>query len=142
MTFQCRATLVLSNGKREDGLATSVGAGNTSPNVTWFSDDQKAQQELQARQRAAQAIADQKAAEEAARTATTPIEPKAVLVEDTPKFRELVYSAARIERQNDYKCDTVSAARLMITARGFVLTCNNFAYDLQDKGGHWTIMVE
>lgn len=74
----------------------------------------------------------------------TPVETGAVLYDYSPDSLRLVEDLARTVRAADFRCDTVSSARPMILAQGYVLTCNGYryTYDIQDKGGHWTVSVE
>ncbi|MCX7314450.1 MAG: hypothetical protein NTV56_22755 [Alphaproteobacteria bacterium] len=72
-----------------------------------------------------------------------PIENDAVLFRSEPDDLVLIRKLAELVRANDYACDSVSAARPMLTSPGFVLSCNKFRYkyDIQDKGGRWVVTV-
>src|SRR5665213_4613921 len=63
------------------------------------------------------------------------LEPDAILYDDSPESIKLIHQLVNLVRANDFRCDTVSAARPMILSRGYVLSCNQLAYsyDIADK---------
>lgn len=73
----------------------------------------------------------------------TPIEKDAVLYGNSKEDLVLIDKLADFVKTNDFRCNSVSAARPAIFSGGFVLTCNQFryTYDIQDKGGHWVVTV-
>ena len=58
-----------------------------------------------------------------------------------PQFFE---DTVKLIRAFGYKCDSISAARPMISSRGFEFVCNDFAYDyeIEDKGGSWWVTLK
>jgi hypothetical protein len=75
-------------------------------------------------------------------TAQTPIEPDATIGEGLS--REVIEAAVQMVRQNGYRCDSVSSMQKFLLSRGFNLYCNRFNYHFQieDKGGRWTVTVK
>ncbi len=71
----------------------------------------------------------------------TPREPDAII---TSVSDAQVDALAAMVRLFDYKCDSVSAARPWLMSAGFTIHCNHFRYEyeVQDKGGHWTVTVK
>lgn len=74
----------------------------------------------------------------------TPIEVEAVIdprLQDSP---EAVQELADFVTARGYKCDSISAASMMMFARGGKLTCNHYAhkYEIEDKGGIWQVTVK
>lgn len=43
-----------------------------------------------------------------------------------------------------WKCDSVSAVRMLILSRGVKIQCNRFAYTyiMEDRGGQWTVRLD
>jgi hypothetical protein len=72
---------------------------------------------------------------------------------DYAHFRELAGGAAASEKQadalaelvrvNTYRCDSITTATRWVWSEGWTIKCNNlrYAYDVEDKGGHWTVTV-
>ena len=76
-------------------------------------------------------------------TSRTPIEEKHVLLDEFKEYLAFVDQLVDLVRANDFRCDFVSSALPHILSHGFELVCNKFqyTYDIQDKGGHWTVTV-
>ena len=49
-----------------------------------------------------------------------------------------------IAANHGYKCDSISTIRKMVFSDGFVLACNNSAYQYKIKktAGHWFVIVD
>jgi hypothetical protein len=139
----CRGTLVFTTGQTDKGTISIVDReGPRILQASWDSDEvgRKHQAEQQALIAEAQRNSRiQRAAEEG----SAPIEKDAVMFEDSRAWLEQTEKLVRLIRANGFTCETVSAARPMLTARGYVLVCNKFSYtyDIQDKGGNWLVSV-
>lgn len=74
----------------------------------------------------------------------TPVERDAVISDQLKGKTELFDEMAKLVRAFGYKCDSISAARQMVFSRGFMLSCNTFAYEyeIEDKGGNWRVTVK
>jgi hypothetical protein len=141
--ISCRGTLVFTNGQTENGTISVVERdGQRIVQAAWDSEEavRKRQVEQQAlivqAQRNAQSVP-------LPSQATTPIEKDAVMFERSTAWSDQTEKLVRLVRANDFACDSVSASRPMVMALGYVLVCNKFryTYDIQDKGGHWTVSV-
>lgn len=135
----CRGTLVLASGQTETGTVTSNPGAGTG--VSWESDD--AAQKRRVAEEATRARAAADIAAHAKKEEPTPIEKREDLFEDSKEWLALIEKLVRLVRSNDFSCESVSGARPMLTATGYVLRCNRFrySYDIQDKGGHWVVSV-
>jgi len=53
-------------------------------------------------------------------------------------------SAARLIRLYGYSCNSISSMNRFLWGRGFHVYCNrfNYGYELEDKGGRWTVKVK
>jgi hypothetical protein len=73
-----------------------------------------------------------------------PVEQDAVIYDEMIGNSALLDEMVRLVLSNDYKCDSISAARPLIFSNGFELTCNRYRYeyDIHDKGGHWIVTVD
>ncbi len=51
---------------------------------------------------------------------------------------------AHFARASGYRCDSISALQPLSTSDGFKLECNRFTfkYEIQEKGGGWTVTVK
>jgi hypothetical protein len=72
--------------------------------------------------------------------AGVPLEPDAAVstIDDPriiPELAQMVLAAG-------YRCDTISHARPFVFSSGYELQCNHYHYDIEDKGGHWTVTVK
>lgn len=76
--------------------------------------------------------------------AATPIEPNAVIDKGFTRTSEVIEELVGLVRANGYRCDSVSVARRMFAASGFVMLCNNarYEYEIEDKGGRWRVAVK
>lgn len=76
--------------------------------------------------------------------AETPIEPKAQITDNLKDKLDVLQVLSAMVKGNGYTCDSISAARNFFTGRGYVLTCNNYAYtyEIADKGGKWVLTVK
>jgi hypothetical protein len=74
-------------------------------------------------------------------TANVPIEADAAIDDDLRKNAKLLNELVKFVRENDYRCDAVSAVRSFVRSRGFSLVCNRFGYryEIEAKGGHWIV---
>jgi hypothetical protein len=74
-------------------------------------------------------------------TANVPIEADAAIDDDLRRNAKLLSELVKFVRENDYRCDAVSAARSFVRSRGFSVVCNRFSnrYEIEDKGGHWIV---
>jgi hypothetical protein len=76
-----------------------------------------------------------------ARAANVPIEPGAAIDNDLRGNAKLLNELVKFVRENDYRCDSISAVRPFLGSRGFSLVCNRFGdrFEIEDKGGHWIV---
>lgn len=79
-----------------------------------------------------------------AMTSNVQIEPSAAIDADLRANSKFLNELVKFVRENEYRCDTISAVRPAVKSRGFRLVCNRFAnrYDIEDKGGHWIVNTE
>lgn len=75
---------------------------------------------------------------------TAQIEKNAVINDKLQGNASALEAMIAMVRAHGYRCDSISAARPMVFSRGFVLTCNGFAYEYEivDKGGNWQVTVK
>jgi hypothetical protein len=141
--ISCRGTLVFTSGQTENGTISVVERdGQRIVQAAWDSEEavRKRQVEQQAlivqAQRNAQSVPSPS-------QATTPIEKDAVMFERSTAWSDQTEKLVRLVKASDFACDSVSASRPMVMSFGYVLVCNKFryTYDIQDKGGHWTVSV-
>jgi hypothetical protein len=73
-----------------------------------------------------------------------PLEPDVVLGEGVKGNAVALNAMVDLVRANDFRCDTISAAKSWIMSRGYTIKCNRFSYtyEIADKGGHWIVTVE
>jgi hypothetical protein len=69
------------------------------------------------------------------------IEPNAVIDNELRGNARLLNELVKFVRENDYRCDAISAVRPFVRSRGFSLVCNRFAnrFEIEDMGGHWIV---
>jgi hypothetical protein len=69
------------------------------------------------------------------------IEPNAVIDNELRGNARLLNELVKFVRENDYRCDAISAVRPFVKSRGFSLVCNRFAnrFEIEDMGGHWIV---
>lgn len=53
-------------------------------------------------------------------------------------------AAAKMVKLAGYRCDSISDMHQLLTRAGYVIYCNYFRYeyDIEDKGGQWTVTVQ
>ncbi|EKN5091898.1 lysozyme inhibitor LprI family protein [Yersinia enterocolitica] len=73
-----------------------------------------------------------------------PVEHDSILFSNTPDAFEFIDTLVTMIRKSDYKCDSVSSFRPMITSNGYSVSCNkfNYKYEIKDNGGHITVSVD
>jgi hypothetical protein len=75
-----------------------------------------------------------------------PLERDAIYSDDwTPAHaQELADDASMLIRRARYRCDSVSSIRHWFSATGFTVFCNDFRYEyeLEDRGGRWTVTLQ
>ena len=76
--------------------------------------------------------------------ARTPIEDDAMFTQEIEGNTQLLEQMVALVKANGYRCDSISAGRQMFLSRGFVLSCNNLAYEyeIEDIGGHWRVTAK
>jgi hypothetical protein len=106
----------------------------------WHARQARKQAQEQEVQKQAQEV--QRRTQELSETVSTRIEPGAYI--DSDLNGSTINAVVAMVRSNDFRCDSISNARSMFTARGIQLVCNHFdyTYDIEDKGGHWVVKVE
>ena len=74
-------------------------------------------------------------------TGNVPIEPAAAIDDDLRGNAKLLNELVKFVRENDYRCDTISAVRPFAGSHGFSLVCNRFGnrYEIEGKGGQWIV---
>jgi hypothetical protein len=139
----CHGALTLARGQSESGTITVLERnGERVVRASWESDaaveNRRVEQQRTAAETGQNANVPKSAVDEKA-----VIEKDAVLFSDTSESLAFIDKLVKFVRANDFTCDSVSAQRPMLTARGYVLVCNKFSYtyDIQDKGGHWVASV-
>jgi hypothetical protein len=140
----CRWTLVFSTGQTENGTISVLGReGQRILQASWDSDEAVRKRQVEQQASIAEAQRNSRIQRTALEERTAPIEKDARMFEDSKAWLEQTEKLVRFVRANSFSCDSVSAARPMLTARGYVLVCNNFSYtyDIQDKGGNWLVSV-
>jgi hypothetical protein len=79
---------------------------------------------------------------------TVPIERDAIIsdTQEMPRARllGLVNPAVAMIRAHGWRCDSISALRPLMLARGYAVTCNQFAYsyEIRDRGGNWVVELK
>ena len=60
------------------------------------------------------------------------------------KAQQIANELSLLVRLRGWKCDTVSSVQLWVFSPGFDLVCNGFrySYEIEDKGGKWTVRVK
>lgn len=75
-----------------------------------------------------------------------PLESDAVYNDDWSRSHAQTLSneASKLIRANRYRCDSVSAINRWLFSAGFTVSCNGFRYqyDIEDKGGRWTVTLK
>jgi hypothetical protein len=56
---------------------------------------------------------------------------------------DVLDESAVLIRAAGYRCDSISRFRPMFGSRGFVLSCNDWSYkyEIEDRGGRWTVKL-
>ena len=77
---------------------------------------------------------------------SAPIESGAYLTRDWDKdyAQKLANEASALIRRAGYKCDSISSLQRWLLSAGFDVVCNQFRYkyELEDKGGRWTVTLK
>lgn len=76
--------------------------------------------------------------------AATPVERDAMIDDKFKGRTDVLEELVTFIKAHGYRCDSISAARPMVFSRGFVVRCNQWAYEfeIEDKGGKWRITVK
>jgi hypothetical protein len=74
----------------------------------------------------------------------TPIENSVLINQKLRQNPDVLESLVTFTKAHGYRCDSISAADILMLSRGYELVCNNFAYKflIKDKGGKWVITVK
>lgn len=74
----------------------------------------------------------------------TPIERDAVISDDFKGKADVIEALVTVVRSKGYRCDSVTRVGVSLFSRAIHLGCNQFRYryDVEDKGGNWTVTVK
>ncbi|WP_127115143.1 hypothetical protein [Shimia sediminis] len=79
-------------------------------------------------------------------TSAAPIEDEAYLTRDWTRShaQTLANEASALIRAKGYRCDSISSLQRWVYGGGFDVVCNKFRYkyELEDKGGRWTVTLK
>ena len=74
----------------------------------------------------------------------TPIESEVLVNHHLRNNPVVLESIVTFVKDNGYRCNSISAADMLMFSNGYDLACNNFAYKyiLYEKGGKWFLTVK
>lgn len=77
-------------------------------------------------------------------SASVPIEPDAAISPKLKRDADQMDELAHFVRASGYRCDSISALRLLPTSPGFKLVCNHsaYTYKIEDSGSRSIVTVE